>query len=81
MSLPGELEVVLKRANDFAKAEKALNTRRAYTADFAAFLAWCASRGAPALPATAETVPAYLSAEADYGIKAWSIGRRFATGH
>jgi hypothetical protein len=43
MSLPGELEVVLQRANDFAKAEKALNTRRAYTADFAAFLAWCAS--------------------------------------
>jgi hypothetical protein len=31
--LRGELKVALKRANDFAKAEKALNTRRAYTAD------------------------------------------------
>ena len=30
--LPGELEVALKRANDFAKAEKTLNTRRAYAA-------------------------------------------------
>jgi hypothetical protein len=68
--LRGELEVALKRANDFAKAEKALNTRRAYTADLAAFRAWCAGRGVPALPATAETVAAYLSAEADRGIKA-----------
>jgi site-specific recombinase XerD len=76
--LPGELKVALKRANDFAKAEKALNTRRAYTADFAAFRAWCAGRGVSELPAAAETVAAYLSAETDRGIKASSIGRRVA---
>lgn len=76
--LPGELEVAVKRANDFAKAEKALNTRRAYTADFAAFGAWCAGRGLSEMPAAAETVAAYLSVEADRGIKASSIGRRVA---
>jgi hypothetical protein len=77
----GELEVALNWAKDFAQAEKAANTRRAYTADFAAFRSWCAGRGAAALPAAAETVAAYLSAEADQDIQAWSIGRRFATGH
>jgi hypothetical protein len=43
--LPPELEIALDRASDFAKAEKAANTRRAYTAEFAAFRAWCAGRG------------------------------------
>jgi hypothetical protein len=43
-ALPDELKVALDRASDFAKAEKAANTRRAYTADFAAFRAWCAGR-------------------------------------
>jgi hypothetical protein len=71
-------EVALKRANDFAKAEKALNTRRAYTADFVAFRGWCAGRGVSALPAAPATVAAYLSTEADRGIKASSIGRRVA---
>ena len=69
----GELEVALNRAKDLPEAEKAANARRA----FAPFRSWCAGRGAAALPAAAETVAAYPSAEADHGIKAWSIGRRF----
>jgi site-specific recombinase XerD len=77
-ALPGELEVALNRANDFAKAEKAANTRRAYTADFAAFQAWCAGRGVSTLPATAEIVAAFISAEVDRGVKASTIGRRLA---
>ena len=76
--LPAELEIALDRASDFARAEKAPNTRRAYTTDFAAFRAWCAVRGASALPASAEIVAAYASTEADRGIKASSIGRRLA---
>ena len=76
--LPAELEIALDRASDFARAEKAPNTRRAYTTDFAAFRAWCAGRGVSALPATAEIVAAFIGAEADRGIKASTIGRRVA---
>jgi site-specific recombinase XerD len=76
--LPAELETALDRARDFARAEKAPNTRRAYTTDFAAFRAWCAGRGVSALPATAEIVAAFIGAEADRGIKASTIGRRVA---
>jgi hypothetical protein len=65
--LPAELEIALDRASDFAKAEKAANTRRAYAGDFVAFRAWCAARGVSALPATAEIVAAFLGAEADRG--------------
>jgi site-specific recombinase XerD len=77
-ALPGELDVALDRARDFAKAEKAPNTRRAYTADFAAFRAWCAGRGVSALPATAEIVAAFIGADADRCVKASTIGRRLA---
>jgi site-specific recombinase XerD len=62
----------------FAKAEKAPSTRKAYRGDFAAFQAWCAAGDVPALPAAAETVAAFLSAEADRGVKASTIGRRLA---
>jgi site-specific recombinase XerD len=77
-SLSGELKLALDRARDFARAEKAPNTRKAYQSDFKAFQAWCAGRGVPALPAAAEIVAAYLSAEADRGMKASTIGRRLA---
>ena len=76
--MPAELEIALNRASDFAKAEKVPNTRLAYTADFALFRAWCASRGVSALPATAEIVAAFIGAEADRGVKASTIGRRLA---
>jgi site-specific recombinase XerD len=75
---PGELQVALDRANHFAKADKAPSTRKAYRGDFAAFQAWCAAGGVPALPAAVETVAAFLSAEADRGMKASSIARRLA---
>ena len=35
----------------YAAAEKALATRAAYASDWRDFAAWCASRGATALPA------------------------------
>jgi hypothetical protein len=61
----------------YAEAEKALATRQAR--DFAA---WCALRGATALPAHQGIVAAYLSRLADSGRKASTIGRRAAAiGH
>jgi len=71
---PADIEL----ASDFARAEKAEATRRAYRADFDAFRAWCAGRGVSHLPATPETVAAFLAAEANRGLKPASIGRRLA---
>ena len=44
----------------YASAEKALATREAYASDWRDFAAWCASRGATALPAHVGGVAAYF---------------------
>ena len=41
------------------------NTERALRADLAIFAAWCAGRGAAALPASPETVAAFVEAMAE----------------
>jgi site-specific recombinase XerD len=75
---PAALQEALDRASAFALAEKAANTRKAYRSDLAAFRAWCAAHGAAALPASAEFVAAFLSDEANRGIKASTLARRVA---
>lgn len=70
----------LSRAANYAAAEKAEATRRAYRSDFAQFKAWCGCQ-APSrepLPASLETVAAYLAHLADAGLKASTITRRCA---
>jgi hypothetical protein len=62
----------------YAEAEKALATREAYASDWRDFAAWCAGRGATAMPAHPGIVAAYLSSLADSGRKASTIGRRAA---
>jgi integrase len=62
----------------YGAAEKALATRAAYLSDWRDFAAWCALRGAPAMPAHQGMVAAYLSWLADSGRKASTIGRRAA---
>jgi site-specific recombinase XerD len=68
----------LDRAAFFARQDKAPATRAAYRADFAAFQAFCHSRGVASLPATPETVAAYLANEAEAGLKPSTISRRCA---
>jgi integrase len=75
--LPALFEADIALAKDFAKAEKAPATRRAYRSDFAAFLAWCAERHMEALPATTEAVCGFLASEASR-LKTSSLGRRVA---
>ena len=60
----------------YAQAEKATSTREAYASDWRDFAAWCAQRGATALPAHVGIVAAYLSSLASDGRKASTIGRR-----
>ncbi|MGH2387182.1 MAG: site-specific integrase [Chloroflexota bacterium] len=50
-----------ERARDYADNATALNTRRAYRADWRHFSAWCAIRHLAPLPATPETVAVYLA--------------------
>jgi hypothetical protein len=79
LALPGTLTTAeIDATIAYAEAEKALATREAYAFDWRDFTAWCASRGATALPAHMGIVAAYLSGLADSGRKASTIGRRAA---
>jgi len=51
-------------AQDYARANRAPNTYRAYRAAWRAFAAWCAERDCAALPADPLTVADYLAAAA-----------------
>src|SRR5271169_535583 len=51
-------------AADYRRAARADNTRRAYRAAVGRFTEWCAAHRQTALPATPETVAAFLAAEA-----------------
>jgi site-specific recombinase XerD len=76
---PAALQDALYHASAFARAEKAPNTRKAYRTDLATFKAWCAAHHVTALlPASPEIVAAFLSDEADRGIRASTIARRVA---
>jgi site-specific recombinase XerD len=68
----------MQAAADYARAEKAAATKRAYSKDFKLFRGWCAERGVSALPASAEAVAAFLACEAQRGCRPSSIGRRIA---
>ena len=77
--LPAALGPDLVSAVDLAHAEKSVSTRKAYGTDFRLFRAWCDAKGVCALPAAAETVAAYLAAEARTA-KPSTLGRRVARG-
>ena len=77
-SLPGMLGPDLEAAISYAKAEKAPATRRAYKTDHGLFVAWCEAKGVSPLPVAAETVAAFLAAEAEAGKRPSTLGRRLA---
>jgi site-specific recombinase XerD len=77
-SVPAALSPDLAAAMNYAKAEKAPATRKAYATDFRLFKEWCEGKGAQALPAAPETVAAFLAAEAEAGVKPSTLGRRVA---
>jgi site-specific recombinase XerD len=77
-NLPATLGPEFTTAVDLAKAEKALSTRKAYGTDFRLFKAWCEAKGVSPLPASPETVAAFLAAETGNGTKPSTLGRRVA---
>jgi len=76
-NLPAALGADFAAALDLAKAEKAASTRKAYGTDFRLFKVYCDAKGVSALPASPETVAAYLATEAQ-NAKPSTIGRRVA---
>ena len=76
-NLPAALGPDLTAAVDLAKAEKAASTRKAYATDFRLFKAWCDGKGVPALPASPETVAAFLASKSKT-TKPSTLGRRVA---
>lgn len=62
---------------EFAKGNKSPATLKAYKSDMALFSGWCGERNLMALPASTDTVAAFLTAQAGLGKRA-SIGRRIA---
>jgi site-specific recombinase XerD len=76
--LPSTIQAELSAAVDLARNEKSQATRRAYRTDFGQFLEWCGRRGVIALPASPETVCAYLAHLVEIGCKASTISRRIA---
>src|SRR5579863_6387701 len=76
-NLPAALGPDLAAAVDLAKAEKAASTRKAYGTDFRLFKAWCDGKGVSSLPASPETVAAFLASESKTA-KPSTLGRRIA---
>jgi site-specific recombinase XerD len=77
-ALPAELTATLELAADFAKASKAPATQAAYGSDFRIFESWCLKRGLGSLPASAESLCAFLADDAAVGKRASTLGRRLA---
>jgi integrase len=65
-----------ERAHAYAGRSKSEATIRAYAAGWRDFLSFCEQQGAAALPATDQTVAAYLAHLADRQAKAATIARR-----
>jgi site-specific recombinase XerD len=71
-----ELRQTATQAEAYAANALAKNTRRAYTADWTHYTAWCAEHSLEALPATPETVAMYLTHLAHEGYAAATLARR-----
>jgi site-specific recombinase XerD len=65
-------------AADYRRAARAENTRRAYRAAVGRFTEWCVAHRQTALPATPETVAAFLAAEAGSGLAVNTLRLRHA---
>jgi site-specific recombinase XerD len=65
----------LEQVREYIRASKAENTVRGYRSDWKDFCAWCEARAITPLPASSETVAAYV-AECARRLKVGSIQRR-----
>lgn len=73
----GEIDANLRRHAEAARGAFATNTERALRADVVVFTGWCATEGRQALPASTETVAAFIDAMA--ATKAPATVRRYVS--
>ena len=78
LAAQADLEEDAARVAHYLAETLAPSTRRVYQSDWALFSAWCDSRQLPVLPASGETVAAYLAAEAEQGRRVATLRRRLA---
>lgn len=78
-ALPAETATRLQAWTAEAREALAENTQRAYRVDSQAFTAWCSAQGIGTLPASPETVAAFLRAESAAGKAVATIRRRAST--
>jgi integrase len=71
----GAVTPLPSQVREFIRASKAENTLRGYQSDWREFCGWCEGRGIAPLPASPETVAAYI-AECAARLKVGSIQRR-----
>ena len=69
----------LKSWGEVAREALAANTQRAYRLDAERFASWCKAQGAVSMPASPETVAAFLRAESEAGRAVATVRRRAAT--
>jgi site-specific recombinase XerD len=74
--VPSDFARFDERVADYAARSKSAATIKAYAASWHDFLSFCEQRDLTPLPASDETVAAYLAAMADRGAKAATIARR-----
>jgi site-specific recombinase XerD len=67
------LSTLVERTNHYARNAKSANTIKAYQKSWAQFESWCAEYNVCSLPATSETVAAYITWLAENGYKASTI--------
>ena len=72
------IERELESAARYAASALAPATRRAYDHDWGVFAEWCVARGLSPMPASPETLAAYLAAEADRDLHPVTITKRAA---
>mgnify|MGYP001577973947 CR=1 FL=1 len=70
---------LLARLKTTRRQAVAENTRRAYATDWRVFVAWCAKQQRRPLPASPETLAAYLQTRVDDGAKVATIDRAVTT--
>jgi len=73
------VQAEFESARRFTEASRSDATRRAYASDWRIFITWAAERSLTPLPASPDTVCAFLASQADTGVKASTLGRRLAS--
>ncbi|MBC5801360.1 MAG: site-specific integrase [Candidatus Eremiobacteraeota bacterium] len=79
LDAPGPLstDLLVARAQEYARSSQAASTRRAYASDLRDFDAFCAQHGERSYPAEPQTIALYVAASADR-VKVATIRRRLA---